>query len=129
MAGEAPSLAEGEQERTHLALLCGRFANEELIGIRGAHAVRLGGMYARKEDVVTAVERVEEGLEVFLSGMAAHPGSKVLRIYYAITLSHLPGDFEKSGETRDTILSLKSRFTLSPGERKSLDSALARLPD
>lgn len=128
MSGDAADLAEGEKEKARLGELAGRLGDEEMLGLQGAYTVRLGGMYARHEDVVTAVERVEEGLKVLSDGMAARPSSKILRIYYAVTLSHLPADFKKADEARDTIQSLKTAFQLSPAETGTLDSALSRLP-
>jgi hypothetical protein len=116
-----------ERERGRLVRLFERFPHDEAVAISGAGVVRLGGWLASHDDVLKGVEYIDEGLERLDSGMKRYPSSRALRIYFGTTLSHLPKDFQKGPEGRDTLLALKRNFALSNDELRIVDEALARI--
>lgn len=129
MGVEPVSLAVGEAQKLRIDTIRSRFPeSEEILAIAGAAEVRLGGMYAKSEtDIVKGVDLIQEGLDSMVAGIRRHPGSKVLRIYYANTLSYLPADFKKGSEASDTIASLRRNFKLNAEEEALVAAAESRL--
>ena len=120
-------VSQAESEKAEIVKHAAHFGSEDLLGAQGAYTAKLGGLYADNDDVVKAVEMVDEGLATMQKGIQDHPEGKILRIYYIATISSLPEVFKKQQETLDSIASLEANFKLTESEGKIVLDAKNRV--
>lgn len=116
-------IATAEEDYNKIKGILKKHNDSEIIGLASAYIAKMGSVY-EKDDVIKAVEMVDESLTLMQTELKDKPKDKTLRLYYSITLAHLPSVFKKGEEAHDSLVSLIEGGDLTAREDSLVDNAL-----